>query len=56
MLARILSRSLLLPTVLSTPLLFVGCDRPEGPAEEVGEEIDEAAEEFRDEVDDATTD
>jgi len=41
---------------LAAPLLFVGCDRPEGPAEEVGEEIDEAAEEIGDEIDDATTD
>jgi hypothetical protein len=33
---------------------FLGCDVNEGPAEEAGEDIDEAGEELKDETDDAT--
>ena len=33
----------------------VGCSNDEGPFEEAGESIDEATEEVRDEIDDATT-
>ena len=35
---------------------FLGCDAQDGPAEKAGKNVDEAAEEIKDEVDDATTD
>ncbi len=34
--------NLVLAMVMATPLLFAGCDMNEGPAEEAGENIDEA--------------
>lgn len=33
---------------------FLGCDANDGPAEKAGEKLDEAGEEIKDEVDDAT--
>lgn len=35
---------------------FLGCETQDGPAEKAGEKVDEAAEEIKDEADDATTD
>ena len=46
---------LLAASVLATAGLFAtGCEQEDGPAEEMGESVDEAVEETRDEIDDAT--
>jgi len=42
--------------LLPTSFTFLGCDTNDGPAEKAGEDLDEAGEEIKDEVDDATTD
>lgn len=41
--------------VLPTSLIFVGCEADDGPMEKAGENLDEAAEEAEDELDDATS-
>jgi len=41
--------------LLPMSMAFLGCDTQDGPSEKAGEKVDEAAEEIKDEVDDATT-
>lgn len=56
MLTRVTFPLLLFVAMFGVPC-FVGCEpRSDGPAEKIGESVDEAAEEVRDEIDDATTD
>lgn len=42
--------------ILPTSFALLGCDSNDGPAEKMGEKVDEAGEEIQDEVDDATND
>ena len=56
MLTRISSLVLLLFVVTLSVPCFVGCESQDGPAEKIGQSVDEAAEEVGDEIDDATTD
>ena len=43
----------LLLLAIASSFLMLGCDRNEGPAEEMGESIDEAVEDAEDAIEDA---
>lgn len=46
-------KNLVLAMAVATPLLFAGCDVNEGPAEEAGENVDEAIDRTGEAVEDA---
>lgn len=47
-----MKRLLGIAAIMIASLTFLGCERQEGPAEEVGESLDEAAEEAGEAVED----
>lgn len=52
---KVLKLSLLFVMLGVTTPMIAACDQNKGPAEEMGESIDEAVEEVNDEIDDHTT-